>query len=292
MVVRDWTPPDPDVVTALAREETAAGLPGYRRVRIDLASQGGVWEYTFTDPKRGPLHGMDRAVVEGGRSYVIQWRTPAAAWDQHLAELASVTTTFRPAVPCPASDPNVLPAGYGWFKSPSGFKVAAPTAYQMISKNKVRAFYCAPTGLPLFGVRTWIRSSTTDLGAALRREESLAKLADYRRISMEVLPGQQGAVWEYTFTDPRWGTLRSVERAFIAPSGKAYLLHWRTAPGIGPGTSGSSGSSPPASVPNGCRERSNGRRLAPGEGAGQFRPVSAGRAYGTRCPDGARRSSG
>ena len=109
--------------------------------------------------------------------------------------------------------------------------MAAPTAYQMISRNKVSVFYCAPTGPPLFGVRTWIRSSTTDLGAALRREESFAKLADYRRISMEVLPGQQGAVWEYTFTDPVRGKLRAVDRAFIAPSGRAYLLHWRTAPG-------------------------------------------------------------
>ena len=65
-----------------------------------------------------------------------------------------------------------------------------------------------------------------------RREESFAKLADYRRISIEVLPGQQGAVWEYTFhRSPYEGKLRAVDRAFIAPSGRAYLLHWRTAPG-------------------------------------------------------------
>ena len=169
-------------------------------------------------------------MVAGGRSYVIQWHTPAAGWDQNLADLARVTTTFHPAAPRPTADPNALPAGHSWFKSPSGFKVAAPTGYQMISKNKVSVSYSAPTGPPLFGVRLWKRSTTTDLGAALRREESLAKLANYRRISMEVLPGQQGAVWEYTFTDPRRGKLRSVERAFIAPSGKAYLLHWRTAP--------------------------------------------------------------
>ena len=229
LAVREWTPPDPDVMTALGREETAAGLPGYQRVRMDSAGQGAVWEYAFTDPELGPLHGLDRAVVANGRSYLIQWRTAAAAWDQNLADLERMTATFQPAAPRSATRPDALPAGYSWFRSPSGFSVAAPTGYEMISKNAVSVSYCAPTGPPLFGVRLWNRSSP-DLWAALQREESAASLASYRRISLEVMPDQRGAVWEYTFTDPRRGKLRGIERAFVAPSGKAYLLQWRTAP--------------------------------------------------------------
>ena len=136
LAVREWTPPDPDVMTALGREETAAGLPGYQRVRMDSAGQGAVWEYAFTDPKLGPLHGLDRAVVANGRSYLIQWRTAAADWDQNLADLERMTTTFQPAAPRPATRPDALPAGYSWFRSPSGFSVAAPTGYEMISRMR------------------------------------------------------------------------------------------------------------------------------------------------------------
>ena len=54
VAVRDWTPPDPDVVTALTREETAAGLRGYRRVRM-------------TSPGRAPCGSTPSPIPSGDR---------------------------------------------------------------------------------------------------------------------------------------------------------------------------------------------------------------------------------
>jgi hypothetical protein len=56
-----------------------------------------VWEYTFTDPKFGRMHGLDRAFVVGGRAYLIQWRTPATKWAANLSNLGVVTASFRTA---------------------------------------------------------------------------------------------------------------------------------------------------------------------------------------------------
>ena len=46
----------------MRREETAAGLRNYNRLRLDVTPQqnSAEREYTFTDPKMGPLHALDQ----------------------------------------------------------------------------------------------------------------------------------------------------------------------------------------------------------------------------------------
>jgi hypothetical protein len=183
------------------------------------------WEYTFTDPKMGALHGLERAVVVEGRAYLIQWRTPASKWTQNISKLGTVVNTFRPARR-PAVSRSATPSGYVAYRSKSGFRMAAPAKWGKVEETGTSVVFCAPGGPPLVGVRAWAPSNV-DLAVALSHEEELAKLPSYRRISIETLPGQQGAVWEYTFTDPRMGRLHGLERAFITPTG-AYLVQWRT----------------------------------------------------------------
>jgi hypothetical protein len=99
--IREWTPAAGNLVAALGGEEARAALgPTYRRIQIAAVSQdgqhpGALWEYTFTDPKMGPLHGVERAVVVSGRTYLVQFRTPADKWWQNLFVLDVVTTTIR-----------------------------------------------------------------------------------------------------------------------------------------------------------------------------------------------------
>jgi hypothetical protein len=57
-----------------------------------------VWEYTFTDPKMGRLHGLERAFVTASGAYLIQWRTPADKWAANLPKLGVVTSSFRAAI--------------------------------------------------------------------------------------------------------------------------------------------------------------------------------------------------
>jgi len=229
VAVREWKRSDPDLSAALRREETAAGLPAYRRVRMVVSPQqdSAEWEYTFTDPKMGALHGLERAVIVEGRAYLIQWRTPASKWVQNLGKLGIVVNTFRPAVKPAAVNQNIIPSGYVAYRNKTGgFQMAAPAKWGKIEETRTSVVFCAPGGPPLVGVRAWAPSNV-DLAAALSREAQLAKLPGYRQISLETLSGQQGAVWEYTFTDPKMGRLHGLERAFLTPTG-GYLVQWRT----------------------------------------------------------------
>jgi serine/threonine protein kinase len=226
VAVREWLPSDPDLSIAFKREETAAGLRNYKRLRMAVAptQDSAEWEYTFTDPKMGALHGLDRAVQRDGRSYIIQWRTPAAKWAANGGKRAVVLNTFRTAASQVAR--TGTPSGFVSYQSKSGFSVAAPAKWTKIAETRTSVLFCAPGGPPLIGVRAWAPANV-DLSVALSREEVLAKLPRYHRVSIEALPGQLGAVWEYTFTDPKMGPLHGLERAFVTPTG-TYLIQWRT----------------------------------------------------------------
>jgi serine/threonine protein kinase len=99
--IREWSPAVGNLVPALSAEEASAALgPTYRRIQIadvrqDGQNAGALWEYTFTDPRMGPLHGIERAVVVSGQKYLVQFRTPADKWQQNLFVLDVVTTTIR-----------------------------------------------------------------------------------------------------------------------------------------------------------------------------------------------------
>jgi predicted Ser/Thr protein kinase len=99
--VKVWDGLGPDLVAAFVRQEQTDALPGYRRIRIeatpDAADHDTVWEYEFTDPKAGRLHGLEHAFVAAGHTYVIQWRAPTAKWTGSLADLQVVRNSFRPA---------------------------------------------------------------------------------------------------------------------------------------------------------------------------------------------------
>ena len=228
VAVREWSRSDPDLGAAMRREETAAALPQYKRLRMEVGPQQdrAEWEYTFTDPKMGALHGLDRAVVLGGRSYIVQWRTPAAKWTALRSQRRLVLDSFR-GVAAPATSTSAVPAGFVRYRSASGFQMVAPVKWGKIEETRTSVVFCAPGGPPVVGMRAWAPSNV-DLSVALQREEQLAKLPGYQRLDLTVLSGQQGAVWEYTFTDPKFGRLHGLERAFLAPSGGAYLLQWRT----------------------------------------------------------------
>ncbi len=229
VAVREWTRSDPDLTAALRREETAAALPDYKRERMVVSQQqdSAEWEYTFTDPKMGALRGLERAVLVGERAYLIQWRTPASEWAKHQSALNVVVSSFRPAPEVAAGDQTVTPSGFVDYQSRAGgFQLAAPAKWAKVKETATSVVFCAPGGPPLVGVRAWAPSNG-DLAVALSREAELAKLPGYREISVENLPGGQGAVWEYTFTDPEMGRLHGLERAFRTPGG-GYLVQWRT----------------------------------------------------------------
>ena len=96
--ISSWKPDQSNVVAALIDEERAVALPAYKRIRIEALPQrpDAVWEYTFRDPRAGPVRGLERVVDFGGRTYLIEWLAPRATWAVNLQKLAVVLDSFRP----------------------------------------------------------------------------------------------------------------------------------------------------------------------------------------------------
>ena len=96
--IRVWDGAGTNLVAALVREEASAKLANYRRIRIEGPAPGSaVWEYTFTDPKAGPLRALEQAFVAGGVTYLVQWRTPPAKWEDGKRTHSVVMHSFRSA---------------------------------------------------------------------------------------------------------------------------------------------------------------------------------------------------
>jgi hypothetical protein len=96
--IRPVPPASAGPLAILLAEERTSGLAAYRRVRIEMVpgTSDAVWEYTYRDAQARPLRAQEQVVVRGGRSYIIGWRTPRAAWAASLSSLDVVVDSFRP----------------------------------------------------------------------------------------------------------------------------------------------------------------------------------------------------
>jgi serine/threonine protein kinase len=93
-----WTLDPPSAVAALIAAERDVRLAGYHRIRIEALpdSPEAVWEYTYQDRAAGPVRDLQRVLVGGGRTYLVEWRAPRAAWAAGLPSLTVVLASFRP----------------------------------------------------------------------------------------------------------------------------------------------------------------------------------------------------
>jgi tRNA A-37 threonylcarbamoyl transferase component Bud32 len=106
--VGPWIPSNNDLVASLMREEQQARLAGYQRLRIEPLSgyrteAAAEWEYLYTDPQRGRLHGITRGFIVADRAYLIEWRTPVAVWPANRGTLGTILDSFR--APRPTRSP-------------------------------------------------------------------------------------------------------------------------------------------------------------------------------------------
>ncbi|MEU4222539.1 hypothetical protein AB0F10_45280, partial [Actinoplanes sp. NPDC026623] len=92
-----WRPGGANPVAALIDEEQQAGLPAYRRIRIEPlpATPGALWEYTFRDPATGPIHALEQVMAFGGQAYLVEWHVPGEQWAANLQRLSVVLDSFR-----------------------------------------------------------------------------------------------------------------------------------------------------------------------------------------------------
>ncbi|MBM2614176.1 protein kinase [Actinoplanes sp. LDG1-06] len=129
-----------------------------------------------------------------------------------------------PSVTVPSATPVGLPAGFAWWTEPDGeFRVAMPRDWRPAWKDG-RLTCTAPGGNPVMGVSAW--TAPGDPVVALTTTESRSSLADYRRIRITNVPDTAGAVWEYSYDDPKAGRMRALRQ--VVPVGdRAYAVDWR-----------------------------------------------------------------
>jgi eukaryotic-like serine/threonine-protein kinase len=121
--------------------------------------------------------------------------------------------------------PLVLPAGYGWWNDPGGFRVAVPSGWERGRSDAGVLTFTAARGWPSLWISAW-PSPSGDVVAALLARERDVRLRSYRRIRIEALPEPPDAVWEYTFQGPRGVPMRGLQRV-LAAGGRTYLIEWR-----------------------------------------------------------------
>jgi hypothetical protein len=150
-------------------------------------------------------------IAAGGAAYVNQ-RSGTAPLDPAVA--------LSPAV----APSTALPAGYTWWTDPrTAFRVAVPRGWQPV--RSARGLVCtAPGGHPALGVTSW--STAGEVVPALIAAERQARPPGYRRVRIVTVAEPPGAVWEYTFQDPRAGAMRAL-RQVVVVGGRSYEVTWR-----------------------------------------------------------------
>jgi hypothetical protein len=141
---------------------------------------------------------------------------------------AQRTTTAAPTTTAASPVPFVLPARFGWWKDRAGgYQIAWPDGWSHQRETSTVMFFCAPGGPPTLRVRVW-NDAGPDLQAAMAREERRNALPRYDLVQIGAA-ANNGAVWEYEFTDPKAGRLHGMEHAFVA-GGRTYVIQWRASP--------------------------------------------------------------
>jgi hypothetical protein len=146
---------------------------------------------------------------------------------QHGEQTPARTAPSRPVFASNA--PVVLPAGFGWWNDPHGFRVGVPTGWRAERGASGAVQFSPPSGGPSLRIFTWTPTGGDVLGALVAREQAV-RLADYRRIKIEAEASPYQAVWEYVYRDPDAGAMHGMQRIFRA-AGRAYVIEWQTPEG-------------------------------------------------------------
>jgi hypothetical protein len=146
-----------------------------------------------------------------------------------VARPGGTSVSGMPRSPSPSAGPSPafsLPAGFAWWADPLLYRVALPSGWTRRRDSAGGLISTAPGGRPILRVTVW-RQPPDDVVAALIAQERATKLTAYRRIRIERLPDSPDAVWEYTYTDPKAGPMRGLQRV-ITTGGRTFAIDWRT----------------------------------------------------------------
>jgi hypothetical protein len=144
-------------------------------------------------------------------------------------------TTGRPASgPTPLiitsampGEPYVLPADWGWYIGPSGFRVGVPVGWSFAQEGPV-AYFRGPGGREL-GLESVPTLADPLAETKDQRQQRIAsgELTGYTELKLGMIQYFTGcAEWEYTYDRPDGRRMHVVERRFTTTGGHGYRIVW------------------------------------------------------------------
>ncbi len=171
-----------------------------------------------------PHRAVPRGRVRGRVSALVAVLAVVAAVAVPVATGVGRSRNMSTPAASVASSLFVIPDDFTWWADPNGFRVAIPSAWQNSRDGAGAALFSAPGGQSTLRIEVRAPGARDPLTALVDKERT-TRLAAYRRIRIEALPRSSDAVWEYTFTDPRAGPVRGLER-LVSGEGSMYLIEW------------------------------------------------------------------
>ncbi|MEV4616256.1 serine/threonine-protein kinase [Kitasatospora sp. NPDC049258] len=156
--------------------------------------------------------------------------TPAGTPPSTPASTPPSTPASTPPSPSAPTSPSSglppAPAGFQWVDDPAGFQVAVPQGWTR-SESGGQIDYSPDGGVHLlrFAVAPGaVQSSESHL---LELEQAVSGQSDYTRVTLQanVFQGNEGALWEYTWTDADGTPRHAADQAFVTPSGTEYAIY-------------------------------------------------------------------
>ncbi|WP_369211932.1 hypothetical protein [Streptomyces flavofungini] len=181
--------------------------------------------------------GKPAAAAEDGK--------PSAEPSEQPSEQPSPLISERPGTDTPepgssdepgAADEKQAPAGTVRVTDDEGFSFAVPKGWtrQAVDPERPGQITYAGSGREEFLVGVVTSAPYTSYENFINIEEHTEKApdkSDYRRIRMEVntFEGQDGALWEYSYTDKSGRAIHALNQSYIAENGTEYAiqLSWR-----------------------------------------------------------------
>ncbi|WP_206743462.1 hypothetical protein [Kitasatospora sp. MBT63] len=108
---------------------------------------------------------------------------------------------------------------------PAGFRLAVPDGW-VRSEHGGQIDYSPDDGTHVLRIGVTPAAPKSPEAHFLELEQSVSGQADYTRISLaaNVYQDREGALWEFTSTDPGLGPRHTADQAFIAPDGTEYAV--------------------------------------------------------------------
>ncbi|GAA0692172.1 hypothetical protein GCM10010193_53370 [Kitasatospora atroaurantiaca] len=170
---------------------------------------------------RVAIVGLVVAVLAGGGAYAVR-----TVIDRARSEHPSTVTTDGPGT----TAPGPAPSGYQWVDDPAGFRFPVPVEGKWVrtTDDNSQIFYSPDNRIHYLQFAVTVGQSLSPREHFEQMEETVSRsLKEYVRedLSDTKVHGQEGAVWEFTYTAKDGSRRHAKEAEFRDEDGTSYAIY-------------------------------------------------------------------